>query len=151
MKKFSEWIGTIREAEKAQQSELQQSYQDYFMAKLAKYGVESPADLDDEKKKDFFNEISADWEKGKGAKPAGEKDIEKHGVKESEELKESHFKEGDRVKCKESGMTGEVIQLDKEDGADDEKYYTVKTEDGEVGKYSPNELELVEEEKKADQ
>jgi len=69
MKKFSEWVGTLREAEKKEQSELQKSYQDYFKAKLSKYGVESPADLDEEKKKEFFSEISKDWEKGQGVKP----------------------------------------------------------------------------------
>ena len=53
---------------------------------------------------------------------------------------ESHFKIGDKVKCKASGKTGEVVKLDKEDGADDEKYYTVKVDgEGEM-KYSPNEL-----------
>ena len=41
-------------------------------------------------------------------------------------------------------MTGKVIGLDKEDGAEDEKYYTVKREDGEEIKYSPAELKLVE-------
>lgn len=68
MKKFSEFIGSIREAEAAQKSDLQKSYQDYFKKKLEKFGVSSPADLDDEKKKEFFNEISADWESGKGVK-----------------------------------------------------------------------------------
>jgi hypothetical protein len=48
----------------------------------------------------------------------------KHGkeVKEEIELEESHFKVGDKVKCKTSGMKGEVVKLDKEDGADDDKY-----------------------------
>jgi hypothetical protein len=204
MKKFTEWIGALREAEK-DQSDLQKSYQEYFTAKLKKYGVESPADLDEEKKKEFFNEISADWDKGKGAKPEGEKDIKKHGVKEGidfninerskpkvgDELtmvkngkkgkvvkcgpdqcdvdfgngdvygivyrridgdkihesvvNESHFKLGDKVKCKDSGKTGEIVGLDKEHGGEDEKYYTVKVDDGEEMKYAPNDLELVKE------
>ena len=53
---------------------------------------------------------------------------------------ESHFKVGDKVKCKDSGKTGEVVKLDKEDGADDEKYYTVKVDGGGEMKYAPNEL-----------
>jgi len=61
-----------------------------------------------------------------------------------ESLNESHFKVGDKVECIKSGMTGKVIGLDKEDGAEDEKYYTVKREDGEEIKYSPAELKLVE-------
>jgi hypothetical protein len=60
-------------------------------------------------------------------------------------ISESHFKVGDEVICKKSGMEGEVIKLDKPDGKEDEKYYTVKREDGKKIKYSPNELKLAEE------
>jgi preprotein translocase subunit YajC len=50
---------------------------------------------------------------------------------------ESHFKVGDKVICKDSGMEGKVIKLDdKEVG----KYYTVKREDGKEVKYAPDEL-----------
>jgi hypothetical protein len=88
MKKFSQSITAIHEAETAAKSELQKSYQDYFTAKLSKFGVKSPADLDDAKKSEFFSEISKDWESGKGATKAGQADVEKHGVKESEEVNE---------------------------------------------------------------
>jgi len=84
MKKFTEWVDAIREAQINEASELQKSYQEYFKAKLSKYGVESPADLDDEKKKEFFNEISSDWEKGKGVKPEAKEEMEKE-KKEAEE------------------------------------------------------------------
>jgi hypothetical protein len=60
-------------------------------------------------------------------------------------ISESHFKVGDEVICKKSGMEGEVIKLDKPDGKEDEKYYTVKREDGKKIKYAPNELKLAEE------
>jgi preprotein translocase subunit YajC len=54
-----------------------------------------------------------------------------------EELDESHFKVGDEVICKASGMEGEVVKVDpKEEG----KYYTVKREDGKMMKYAPDEL-----------
>ena len=86
MKKFTQWVDVIREAEERQQSELQKSYKEYFSAKLNKFGAKSPADLDAEQKAEFFNEIKKDWEKGTGAKPAGKKDVEEHGVKESEEF-----------------------------------------------------------------
>jgi hypothetical protein len=66
-------------------------------------------------------------------------------VEEEVELEESHFKLGDTVKCKDSGMTGKVTELDKEHGEDDEKYYTVKRSDGKTVKYAPNELSLVKE------
>lgn len=83
MKKFTQWVDVIHEAEERQQSELQKSYKDYFSAKLNKFGAKSPADLDAEQKAEFFNEIKKDWEIGTGAKPAGKKDVEEHGVKES--------------------------------------------------------------------
>lgn len=89
MKKFTEWVGAIREAEERQMSELQKSYKDYFGAKLNKFGAKSPADLTEEQKKEFFNEIKKDWEKGQGAKPAGQKDVEEHGVKESINMNEA--------------------------------------------------------------
>jgi heat shock protein HspQ len=57
-----------------------------------------------------------------------------------ESMNESHFSVGDTVKCKASGMTGKVVSLDKDHGADDEKYYNVETEDGKIVKYAPNEL-----------
>jgi hypothetical protein len=63
-------------------------------------------------------------------------------VEGEESVNESHFKVGDKVKCIGSGMTGEVVKLDKEDGEDDEKYYTVKLEDGTEKKYSPKEIEM---------
>lgn len=88
MKKFSEWIGTLREAEKEGQSNLQKSYQDYFKAKLSKYGAESPADLNDEEKKKFFNEISADWDAGKGVKPEAKEKMKKEAEAAKEKEKE---------------------------------------------------------------
>jgi hypothetical protein len=57
------------------------------------------------------------------------------------ELSESHFKVGDKVKCKASGMTGEVIKVGDGEGA----YYTVKREDGSTKQYEPSELTLVKE------
>ena len=47
--------------------------------KLKKYGVKSPAELDDEKKKKFFNEIEKDW---------------KHDSKEEVEVEEKGRKFG---------------------------------------------------------
>lgn len=38
-----------------------EEYEKFFKAALKKFGVESPADLDDEKKKEFFNYVDANW------------------------------------------------------------------------------------------
>jgi hypothetical protein len=59
-------------------------------------------------------------------------------------ISESHFKVGDEVICKASGMEGEVIKVDPEGKG---KYYTVKHEDGKTMKYAPDELKLEKEEK----
>jgi len=61
---------------------------------------------------------------------------------------ESHFKMGDKVKCKKSGMTGEVVSVDKPEVG---KYYSVKREDGETMKYAPSELSLVTESQQVDE
>jgi hypothetical protein len=84
MKKFTAAVTALHEAETSAKSELQKSYTEYFSAKLNKFGAKSPADLSPEQKSEFFSEISKDWERGVGAKPAGKKDVEEHGVKESE-------------------------------------------------------------------
>jgi len=46
-------------------SEKQKEYQEYFLDMLDKYGVETPADMDEETKKKFFSEISSGWKGGK--------------------------------------------------------------------------------------
>lgn len=49
-------------------SPLQKEYQEYFKTMLSKYGVASPADLDEETMSSFFNDVSDGWIKGKGRK-----------------------------------------------------------------------------------
>jgi len=45
--------------------EEQTKYYDFFMAKLKKFGVKSPASLNAEEKKKFFSEIKNEWSKEK--------------------------------------------------------------------------------------
>jgi hypothetical protein len=40
-------------------------YQKFFKEKMKKYGVSSPAELSDDDKKKFFDEVKADWAKEK--------------------------------------------------------------------------------------
>lgn len=56
-----EYVGSISA------SALQDAYQEFFRGKLEKYGVTSPAQLDDDQLRDFFNEISTDWSAQKRA------------------------------------------------------------------------------------
>jgi hypothetical protein len=60
-------------------------------------------------------------------------------LSEENMLLESHFKVGDSVECKESGMTGKVVKVDPEEEG---KYYTVELSNGKKVKYSPDELTL---------
>jgi hypothetical protein len=66
MKTFSTFLTeTINEKEL---SPLQKEYQEYFQTALKDAGVESPAELDEEAMKKFFDGITAGWIKGKGKK-----------------------------------------------------------------------------------
>jgi ribosomal protein L17 len=55
--------------------DLKQEYQNFFDKMLKIYKVDSPDDLDDEKKKEFFNNIEMYWDEGKGAKEGWEDKI----------------------------------------------------------------------------
>jgi len=41
--------------------ETKEEYQDFFKKALKKFDVKSPADLDDKKKKEFFDYIDSNW------------------------------------------------------------------------------------------
>lgn len=43
------------------QNEEDTEYQEFFRKALEKFGVDSPAELDDKKKKEFFNYVDANW------------------------------------------------------------------------------------------
>lgn len=91
MKKFTEWVNVIRQAELNEASELQKSYQDYFKNKLDKFGAKSPAELSEDDKIKFFNEISTEWEKGKGLKD-GVKEGVSYGINEDDIKSAEEFK-----------------------------------------------------------
>lgn len=57
----------------------------------------------------------------------------------NKKMNESHYKIGDKVRCKASGMTGKVVKTDDPETGE---YYSVETEKG-VKKYSPDELEAI--------
>lgn len=80
--KKAEAIQVIKEAD------LQKEYGEVFISLLKKYGVSSPAELDDDKKKEFFNEIGDYYKKGEGQTAKGEDLVDKEGgeapVKEEE-------------------------------------------------------------------
>lgn len=72
--------------------------------------------------------------------------LESYGYSfEESELTESHFAVGDRVQCRKSGMKGRVVKLDKEHGAEDDQYYTVKRDDGTLKKMAPEDMTKLDE------
>lgn len=60
-------------------SDLQKRYQDFFNSKLEEYEVTSPAQLDDDKLSQFFNEIKSEWK-------AVKRDLYKQGEITKEQL-----------------------------------------------------------------
>lgn len=73
--------------EEEEKAGKQDEYTKFFKTLLKKYDVNSPADLTDDKKKDFFDEISKGWNKGKGLTSSGEKVIDE-SVNESTDINE---------------------------------------------------------------
>ena len=47
-------------------SAKQKAYQKFFQSALKKFKVKSPAELDDKKKKEFFNYVDKNYDAGKG-------------------------------------------------------------------------------------
>lgn len=57
-----DWPDEVKDAvQMVCESELQDAYREFFKAKLAAFGVASPAELDDEQKSKFFSEIKKEW------------------------------------------------------------------------------------------
>ena len=66
-------------AEVNEESELQKKYKEFYAKMLDKFGVKSPGELDDDKKKEFYDAIEKGWKEGEGP------------VKEEVELDEEVF------------------------------------------------------------
>lgn len=103
-------------------------------------------DFDDRKDKDIDND--GDVDSSDKYLHKRRKAIAKALAKE-DAITESHFKVGDEVKCKASGMEGEVVAVG--DSEKEDKYYTVKREDGKTMKYAADELELEDEDEDEDE
>lgn len=76
--------------EEEEKSAKQEEYAQFFKSLLQKYGATSPADLSDEKKKEFFDEINKGWD-GSVTK-AGEESL-KESLNEAEINSDAEFKE----------------------------------------------------------
>jgi len=70
MKSFTEFVSSKRQVNEAEG--LKKEYEEVFRALLDKYEVSSPAELSDEKKVEFFEDIKKHYTAGKGATAQGE-------------------------------------------------------------------------------
>lgn len=79
-----DWPDEVKDAvQMVCESELQDAYREFFRAKLAEFGVASPAELDDEQKSKFFSEIKKEWPDAKeelGLDEAAECPIKKANI-----------------------------------------------------------------------
>jgi hypothetical protein len=71
-RKLAKMLGIIEGADMVnEKSGDKEAYQKFFQSALKKFGVKSPAELDDKKEKEFYNYIDKNWEsedEGKGLK-----------------------------------------------------------------------------------
>ena len=80
IQKFTDFQNKKAEVNQAvKEADLQKEYGEVFVSLLKKYGVSSPADLDDAKKKEFFDEIGDYYKKGEGQTDKGEELVDKEG------------------------------------------------------------------------
>ena len=128
IQKFSDYFKGYQTTQEAiREADLQKEYGEVFMSLLKKYGVNSPAELDEEKKKEFFNEIGGLYKKGAGQtekgedlvdtekpEPLKEEDIEDTEDTEEEEEKETD-EEGVQIPKKEDEETSAEIESEIED------------------------------------
>jgi hypothetical protein len=87
LKSFETFSSAANTAEATKLSEeksaLQKEYQEYFMSMLHKYDISSVAELSDEDKSKFFDELSTGYKAGDGTNDTGEevvKDAEEDGA-----------------------------------------------------------------------
>ena len=98
IQKFSDFQTQRAEgAQAVKEADLQKEYGEVFTSLLKKYGVSSPAELADDKKKAFFDEISDFYKAGEGQTDKGEDLVDKEGgeapVKEDDESDEEEKEE----------------------------------------------------------
>jgi len=91
--------------EVAEEEGDKEDYMKFFAGKLKKYGVKSPSELDDEKKKKFFNEIEKDWT---------------HDSKEEVEVEKKEENLGKRVKARMKAEDEDEVE-DENPSEDDEE------------------------------
>jgi len=112
--------------EVAEEEGDKEDYMKFFAGKLKKYGVKSPAELDDEKKKKFFNEIEKDWT---------------HDSKEEVEVEKKEENLGKRVKARMKAEAEDEKEDEDEDPVGDPDEDEADSDVVQGGEPSEEELE----------
>ena len=112
--------------EVAEEEGDKEDYMKFFADKLKKYGVKSPAELDDEKKKKFFNEIEKDWT---------------HDSKEEVEVEKKEENLGKRVKARMKAEAEDEKEDEDEDPVGDPDEDEADSDVVQGGEPSEEELE----------
>ena len=71
MQSFNDFVNNKRKIN--EESGLKKEYEEVFSALLSKFDVKSPAELSDDKKVEFFDEIKSHYTAGKGPTDKGDK------------------------------------------------------------------------------
>ena len=89
-----------------------EEYQKFFQAALKKFGASSPADLDDKKKKEFYDYVDANWE--------GDDEVAENALKEFKaDGEDSESADPTDVKAKQP-KKAKKAKAESKDGTDDE-------------------------------
>ena len=149
IQKFSDFQTKKSEATQAiKEADLQKEYGEVFTSLLKKYGVSSPAELDDEKKKEFFNEIGDYYKKGEGQTAKGEDLVDKEGgeapVKEEEGEAEEEKEEEEIVDDIASNEEEEAAPAEEEKEEEEKEVAEDAAEDIEKEKVEQGEPEKAE-------
>ncbi len=82
IQKFSDFQALqTKKSKSLYEADLQKEYGEIFTSLLKKYGVDSPADLDDKEKADFFSKIKDYYTAGEGATSRGESLLKKKSTR----------------------------------------------------------------------
>ena len=135
--------------------EKSEEYQKFFQSALKKFGIDSPAELDDEKKKEFFDYVDKNWEGDKeedeeetieekefkphmmydpktgkaykAEKPEDHERMKKLGYTHEKPKKEKDMEEIEESRIRLSSlMNGGALLYDRDEDPDDDKLATVK-------------------------
>lgn len=83
-------------------SPLQEKFREFFGALMDKWDVDSPADLSDEQKAEFFTEVGRLWSKGKGPTSKAKKELD---------LSASSWAEKETARVLSSLERGDVVKI----------------------------------------